>query len=52
MTITVFGGKTLDLLADQAEEGLYDRHDPQVEQPVGDVLNRPIIDAMLENAAF
>ena len=48
MVIVVLDSQTLDLFADQAEEGPYERHDLQMKQPVADVQNWTTIDAALE----
>ena len=46
--IAILGGQIFDLCADQSEEGLDNEHQLKVEQPIVDVLNRPVIDAVLE----
>ena len=48
VSISILGGRFFDLFANQSEEGLDDEPQLKVEQPMVDVLNRPVIDAVLE----
>ena len=48
VSIAILGGKAFDFFTDQSEEGLDDEPHLKVEQPIADVLNRPVIDAVLQ----